>query len=288
MIRIVWALLVALVLAGCGGGGFGTSYTVTGLVVLVGNGQPPSPGATVQIGERTINTATDGSFSLSAPAGTTSLLITYTPTGTTTPVAFRFDFPALTANTDLGDFVIGPNKISVAGVVRSTADNSLLSGVLVRLAGRTATTNASGQFSLADVAYDPASAGGFLGLEGRAGRSGFFTRAFNPDAEPVGGVATISDVLLQPDLGDAPPGTPFTLEGIVGPADATGATVEILNGASVIRRQTVAGDRRFSFWLPVGTYTIRAFRPANPTGAGTQTVTLTSPIQSVRRDVTIP
>lgn len=277
-------------IAGCGGGGTaGPSPRLSGLILLVGNATPPSPGATIQVGDRSTTSAADGFFSFQVPAGTTNVLVTYTPPGSSTPVTFRFDFPAVTSDRDLGDLVIGPEKISVRGTVRSTADNATLAGAAVSLAGQSGTSDASGRFALTNIPYDSARPNGFLGLEGRAGRTGFFTRTFNPSSGPSSGVATVEDILLQPDSGDVPPGTPATLEGFVTPsAQANGAIIEAVSGSTVVRRFTVGADARYGLWLPVGTYTVRAFRPSAPSNVTTFSITLTSPTQVIRRDVALP
>lgn len=287
---LLWFCVVAaMLISGCGGGGGGGSVTLTGLVRLVSNGGAPVNPASVQAGNSSVLTASDGSFSVLAGRGTAFVLVTYTPTGSATPVTFRFDFPAAQVNTDLGDLFIGPTKISATGKVVTTTDGSGVSGATILLGGRSGLSGTDGTFTISDVAYDPASPGGFFSLEGRAGKAGFFTRVFNPESEPVGGSAALGDIPLQPDTGDQPPSTPQTIAGNVRPLNlADGAIVELLQGTTVVRRQTVSTTATYGFWVPVGAYTVKVYRPAAPTNANTYPVTLTAPTQVVKQDVTVP
>lgn len=282
-----WLLFLMLLLVGCGGGGGGGSVHISGLVLWLANSTGPTPAATVQVGSAATTTAADGFFLLTVPAGTTSCTVIYTPT-VGTPVTFTFSFPPVSGDTDLGDLIVGPEKISVSGKVVSTSDGSAIAGASVVLGGKQALTDSLGNYLLTEVAYDSGATNAFLSLVGRAGKSGFFTRAFSPDGLPVGGVASISDIALQPDSGTEPPDTPYVILGSVGPsALATGSVVDLYQGTLLVRRYNVGTDHKYGFWVPVGTYIIRAYKPSTALTAPDITVTLTSPTQVAKRDVTL-
>ncbi len=277
-----------LALVGCGGGGGTTgptSFELSGLVENISNGGAPTPGATVQVGSSTVTTASDGSFAIQAPTGTNFVLVIYTPPGGG-PLTFRFDFAGITDDTNVGKLVVGPQQANVTGAVRDQQDNSLLAGATVTLGGIRATTGANGIYILSGVAYDPATPATFLALEGRAGRAGYFPRIFFPDVTPSGGTATLSDVLLQPDSGGAPPGTPFNIEGFVNPSpDGVGAVVELRLGGTLVRQVTTGANRKYGFWVVPGNYTVTATK--GTLTSGPVPVNLTSPAETIRRDVTL-
>lgn len=280
----VVALLLAL--SGCGGGGGGgaTSILLTGTVANLATGGAPSPAATVASGSVTGTTGTDGGFSLSVPPGATFVDVTFNPGSG--PLTFRFNFSAASDDTDLGVLVVGPQQITVTGLVLNQNTSAPVSGATVRLAGNTTTTDANGRYTFNGVAYVNANPATFYGLEGRAGATNFFPRLFSPTNDPVAGVATLEDVLLAPDAGGPPPGTPFNIEGLVNPsADGVSAVVELRQGATVVRRMTTGSDRRFGFWVAPGTYTLVATKGtlASPPA----TVNLPGPADTVRRDVTL-
>lgn len=282
-----WIWVVGLLLLGCGGGGGGgvTSVQLTGLVENITNGGAPSPAASVQVGSTSVNTGSDGSFTITAPPGTDFVLVVYTPSGGS-PLTFRFDFAPATEDKDLGRLIVGPQQVTVTGAIRNQSDNSAISGATVTLGGVRALTASNGVYSLLNVAYDPGAASTFFNLEGRAGKAGFFPRIYYPDNAPIGGVASISDVFLQPDSGTAPPGTPYNLEGFVNPTpDGVGAVVELRQGATVVRRMTTGSDRRYAFWVAPGNYMVIATK--GTLTSGLVPVTLSSPADTVRRDVTL-
>lgn len=289
------ALVIALFAAGCGGGGGGsttgggTSYLLSGAILDVATGGAPNPAVTIQVGSSTTTSnAVDGSFFISAPAGTTSVAVIFTPTGGS-PTTFRFTFPALAADTDLGDLYVGPEKISVSGRIFKAADSQPIPGATITLGGKSATSDANGAFTIADVAYDPGAPGGFLSLQGRASASGFFSATFSPVAGPVGGVATLDDLFLSSDSGNTPPGTPFNIEGFVLPQNFAAQTqVDLYQGATPIRRFVVGSDGKYGFWVQPGTYTLKAQNPVNGKTAPDETVTLPNTTSVVRKDLTLP
>lgn len=288
---ILLTLLAAFAL-GCGGGGGGTggggSTVITGRVVWLPTGSAPSPSATVQIGSRSVpSDPSDGSFQLSIDPGATQVTVVYSPPGGAT-VSFTFTVPALTADTDLGDLWIGPEKVTVVGKVLSAADGAPVSGALVRFGGQTGLSGADGSFSLSPVAYSKDDLGVFLGIEGQASRPGFLAGSFLAQSEAVGGVVDVGEVLLTPESSNEPPGLPTNLFGRVFPAeDAPGTVITLLQGGNPIRQATVGSDQRYRFWAEPGTYTLRFANPNNGKSAPDRQVTLNSPDDQVEVDVTL-
>lgn len=295
MKNVLFAALVTMLifLIGCGGGGGGGSTTggtiaIRGTVLWLATGGAPTPAATVQAGTNatTTNTA-DGSFTVNAPAGTSSVLVLYQPTGGD-PVTFRFNFTPGTSDVELGDLVIGAQKVAVVGKVLRSTDNSAISGAVVRFAGREGTTLADGTYRLEDVAYDPNALGSFAALEGRVSASGFFPKAFNPVSGAVAGVVEIDDLLLSADTGTTPPDLPYTIFGTVGPASLADGTLVTLWLAGVpVRRFTTSGTGQYGFWVEPGNYVVSFQNPTNSKTSPDQAANLESNVQVLRRDATL-
>ncbi len=288
--RLILLFLIAALLAGCGGGGGGGglgNVAATGRIIWLSSGTGPNPPATVQIGNLSAQTDTGGNFQIAAPAGSTSLLVVYQPVGGSA-VTFRFDIPPLQANQDLGDFYIGPEKITVTGRVLSAVDGSAIPGASVRFAGRMGVTDASGRFNLPEVAYDSGNVAAFLGLEGRVTKTGFFARDFFPSAGAVAGVVTIEDLSLSPEGGTSPPGNPANIEGFISPAgSAPGTVVKLLQNGTPVRQFTVGSDAHYGFFVVAGSYVIQYHNLINGLSAPDESVTLAGANQVVRRDVTL-
>ena len=288
---LFFALLLTL-LAGCGGGGAGTgtgtTFTLSGTVVSLTTGGPPAPVATVQAADAATSTnTTDGSFILSVPAGTNSVLVLFTPPGGS-PVSFRFDIPPVSANTDVGDLVVGPEKARVHGKVINAQNSVGIAGAVVRFAGKQATTGAGGVWEILDVAYDSANISQFLSLSGTVTAGGYLSQTFSPSTAAVGSDVLIDDIALIELSGPVPPGLPANLVGTVSPSNlAPGTVISVRQGGTLIRQFTVGTANVFGFWLPPGTYTINVQNPLNSTGAPDITVTLTRPDEVIRRDVVI-
>lgn len=291
LLLLIVGVLFASLLASCGGGGGGGGQafvSVTGTVLWLPTAAAPSPSALVQIGGNSVSTnAGDGSFVLSAPTGATSVVVLYQSSASAV-YSFRFEFPALTENNDLGELVIGPEKVAVVGNVYSSADGSPVRGAKVTFGGRIGLTDSTGRFSLADVAYDSNNVAQFLALEGRASADGFFSRTFYPTTPAVSNVVTIDDVLLPSDSGTDPPALPANIEGFVSPsASAAGTVVTLLQAGVPVRRFTVGTSRYYGFWVVPGTYTLAFANPTNGLSAPDETVVLAATNQIVRRDVTL-
>jgi hypothetical protein len=283
---IISLLFSALFLAaaGCGGGGGGTggggstTISVFGRIIWIENGGAPSPAATIRIGSvSTTTNAADGGFALDVPSGATSVTVSTTVAGKA--IIRTFTFPAASSSVDLGDLFIGPDEVSVSGRLVSSSTGSSIAGATVTLAGRRAVSAADGSFTIALVAYSSASQAVFLGLQGEASATGFFTGFFSPPAAAVGGVVAVGNISLVPTGGDAPPPLPYNLIVTCTPS-GSGATVEVLSGATVIRTLTADSAGKATFWLPAGAYTVRAVKAAQ-TGSSPVTITSTNSQTSI-------
>lgn len=290
--RIAVLLLAAAVLWGCGGGGGGggnppVGTTVVGRVIWVVDGQAPSPAATVQADQASTQTSTtDGSFSFVAPQSATSLLVLFQSGGAT--VSFRYTIPPASGGVaDMGDLYIGPEKVTVQGRVVSAIDGTAVQGAQVDFAARRGSTDASGNFSLGDVAYaDGASA--FFDIEGEVTRAGFLPQVVRAEDPAASGVVTVADILLVPESGSEPPPPPYNIKGTISPTNSAPGTIVSLLAAGVpIRRWTVGGDGTYGFWVLAGSYTIRYHNPTNNMTAPDETVTLANQNQIITRDVTL-
>lgn len=283
MKRFLILFAIALVvLAGCGGGGGGTggsnggaSGSVVGRVLSVQTGGPVSPAATVQVGSNTSSTSTaDGSFTVDAPTGSTNLIVdTHNQFG-----VWNFTIPAVNGTVDAGDLWVGPEQVTVTGQVVSSADNLPVAGATVSFAGRTATTNAQGIFSLSNVAYSSSTQTAFWGIVGTATASQFFKSDFSAaPAVANNGIVTVNDIVLTPLSDDDPPPLPGNIVGRVTPlAQASGTVVTLKdNSGNAVRTFNVGPSGGYSFWVSPGTYTLEF-----------QNGTLTAPTQSVNLTAT--
>ena len=288
MNRILCLLVVLLLaIAGCGGGGGGGTpaeeFFVDGRVLDVATGGPVNPGASVTIaGNSTTSDIIDGFFSVDAPAGTTSALVAPVQAGYG---AYTFTFSPTSGDVDLGDLWVGPERVTVRGTVRDSISNLPIAGATVRFAGRQATSNASGVFNLTEVAYASSNLGVFWGILGSASAAGYFSAEFSTSGiTAASGVVNVGDVMLQNAGDDDPPGTPYNLWGNVTPTgDAPGSTVELRKSGTLFRTYTVSGDGRYFFWVPAGTYTVRAVKGS--TVGASKNVTLSQSNQVLQTDV---
>ncbi len=285
MIGRIWLFLACVMLVGCAGTGPSTSSgSVIGRVLNVSTGGPPNPAATVQIASATTTTSlADGSFTLAAQNGTTALTV-----DNGFPPAWVFSIGPVDGNTDVGDLWVGPERVTLTGVVRDATTNAIVPGAIVRFGGRIGQTNLSGVFSLIDVAYSSATQTAFWGIVGDVRATGFFRTEFS--AQPniaVGGVVDVGDILITPTSDPNPPGIPYNIWGVVtAPGGAIGSIVRLKQGGSDVRVFNVGADGRYLFFVVPGTYTISASKGAST--APDIVVTLTQPNEVIRRDVTIP
>lgn len=288
MKALLWFVAAILLIVGCGGGGGGggstgggTKVTLSGRIIWIETGSGPNPAATVRAGTAsTLTDILDGFFQFDADAGVTTLTVTYVPTGGSAIVR-TFTIPAGSGSLDLGDLYIGPQVVTLNGRVVDVSTNKAISGATVSIAGRTAKTNSSGNFSIANVAYSATNPAVFLGLEGTVNAPGYFARSFNPPTLATGGIVQVGTISLTPEGSDDPPPPPFDVQGTVTPASqGANAIVVAKQGASVLRRTTADSNGRFTLWLPTGTYTIEA-TSGSQKGTATVTVTDTNVIKNV-------
>lgn len=273
---LLFLLLIALV--GCGGGGGslpGQTATLVGRVLWIESNAATSPASSISVGSA--STATDlidGSFVIVVPQGASSLTISYSETGSSTPIVRTFTFTSAIGTLDVGDFYIGPDVVTVHGTVIDASDQLPVAGATVKLAGRTATTSASGEFNLLQVAYSFASPAAFGDLVGEVTEINYVTRQFSPPTVVTSGVVEVGALEISPTSFDVPPPLPANVTGTVLPIiDGAGATVELLDGITVIRTTTADGAGQFRFWIGVGNYTVRA---TNGLKTGTSPLQVTS------------
>lgn len=275
--RNVWLALLGTLLLGCGGGGGGIAVTANliGRVLWVETNAATDPASSVSAGGKSTTTdPIDGFFTLSVPQGTSTAIVSFTPSGSTTPVVMTFNFAPAVGSVDLGDLYIGPETVTVHGTVTDASDSSLVQGATVKLAGRTATTDFVGEFDLLNVAYSSTSPAAFGDIVGDVSKALFVTRQFTPPVTAIGGVVEVGTIVISPESLTTPPPFPSNLTGTILPSlDGAGAFVEVLDGATVIRTTFADGLGRYGVWVPVGTFTVRA--TAGPK-TGTATATMTS------------
>lgn len=279
-------LLLALGCGGGGGGGVTTPSTVNinGQVLWIETGAATDPATTVRIGNVSAQTdLIDGYFSLDVPLNSSSLTATYSGTGT--PVVQTFTFDAATADTYLGDLYIGPETVTVRGTVVDSSSSSPVPGAKVSIAGKNATTNSSGLFSITGVAYSSTNQAVFFGLQGVVSSTNYFDGYFSPSSSAAGGIVDVGTVSVTPKGSTTPPGLPYNVSGALLPTGSGGgATVVAKVGTSVIRTTTADVTGTYKMWLPAGTYTIEATKGAS---SGTATLTVTNVNQLVTKNVTL-
>lgn len=282
-----WLILLLLLLLGCGGGGGtgpGGSFSVlVGRILWIESNGATSPASTVTAGgNNTTTDLVDGSFSLNVPNGTTSATVSYSSGGA--PVVFTFTFPAASGTVDLGDLYIGPETVTVHGTVLDASDDTPVSGALVKLAGRSGSTAANGEFTLLNVAYSSTSPAAFGDLVGQVSKALYVTRQFSPPTVAVGGVIEIGSILISPESLDEPPPFPANITGTVMPGGG-GAMVELLDGSMAVVRTTFAdGTGQYRLWAGAGSYTVRATKGPQ---TGTAPVTVVQPNVQLVVNVTI-
>lgn len=283
----ILSALFLLVVLGCGGGGGGggaSQSTIVGRVLNVATGGPTNPRSSVQVGANsTLTSASDGSFSLPAPNGTTSVQVdTLGAFG-----VWTFAFAPSNGVTDVGDLWVGPEQVTVEGTVLNSVDNQPVPGATVSFAGRLGTTDANGHFSLPNVAYSSATQTAFWGIAGFVRKNGFDPAEFS--AQPhvaVGGVVTVDDILMTPTSDPNPPGPPYNIWGRVSPpAEAPGTIATLKENGNPVRIFNVGSDGIYRFWVPPGAYSID-FVKGNLT-ANVPSVVLTQPNDVIRQDVTL-
>lgn len=284
MRKVFLGLSVIALVVGCGCGPIGGGIQVTGRVLNVSTGNPPNPQATVQIANVTTQTgAGDGVFVMNVPSGSSSAIVLSSfPT-------FTFTFPPIVGPTDLGDFWIGPTTVSIVGQVIDAGDSTPVSGVLVRFAGKRTMTDGGGNFTLTEVAYDPANTFVFTGILGRLEKAAYVPAEFFVNQNPIGGVISLPPLLIARVSDPSPPPPPFNLWGVVslqGGGNPAGTISTLLQNGTPVRQFNVGNDGRYLFWAVPGDYTIRFQRSGFQT-LEIQITGFTEPSQVIRNDVTL-
>jgi len=251
---VLGLVLLAALLAGCGGGGGGTA-TAIGRVLNVQTGQPPNPSCNVSLGGGTAvaTSSVDGSFSATGPSGSTALTVDTIIFGVKT-----FTVPRISGVTAVGDFWIGPQETTLEGQVLSGTDSSPVAGATVSFAGRIGTTDANGDFQLANVAYSTSGQSVFWGIVGTIRATGFITESFS--ASPYtdnGGITNIGSILITSLTDPNPPGDPYNIYGAVfASGGPSGTIVTLKQNGTPVRIVNVGSDGNYYFWIVPGSYTI--------------------------------
>ena len=282
--------LLSFVLLACGGGGGAFSAVrLSGRVLDISTGAPTTTACSVQSQSATATTqVVDGSFLVGAPSGATQLIVSPPSILTGYPV-FTYTFaPQTLTQNDVGDLWIGPQQVTVTGVVQNASDNSAIANATVRFAGQTATTDATGTFNVQHVAYSSTNTSSFEGITGQVDRTNFLSNQFTPNGNTAtAGVVNVGVVLMTPvDSNTAPP-LPYNIWGIISPSTVANGTVVSLrnSGGTLVRRFTVGADARYQFWVSAGSYHIDFANGAHT--APTQNVTLNNSSDVIRADATL-
>ncbi len=291
LLFLLVSLFATVLVSGCGGGGGksipATKITITGNVLWIETGAGTAPQTTVQInGVSGLAATADGYFSIDVPVGTLTLTATYAAAAGATPVVQTFNLGTVTASTDLGQLYIGPTTVSVTGRLLDSGSGAPVPLATVNFAGRTAMSGTDGRFTLTGVAYSSKTLSIFLGLQGSASLTNYFTSAFNLPAGATSGVADAGDITMVQTGGNTPPGLPFDLTITVLPASkGAGAAVTVLSGATIIRTGAADATGKVTFWLGQGTYTVRATQGA---AVATTSVTITNQAVPISASLTFP
>jgi hypothetical protein len=256
---LLLAIAFALVSSGCGGGGGGggATSTITGQVLQVETGGAPNPQVSVQAGSGSVlSSAVDGSFTLSVPAGSTTVTVdTRSSAG-----VWTFTIPATTANQneDVGELWVGASQVTISGKVVDSTTSNPVQGAKVSFAGRVASTAADGSFNITQVAYPASNFAAFDGIVGSASATNYISNSFNAGSATVtGGVLTIANVLLTPQSSNTPPSTPYTIHGTITPSSiAAGTTVTLSLNGTVVRITHADVNGNYQFWVGPGTYSL--------------------------------
>jgi hypothetical protein len=196
--------------------------------------------------------------------------------------------PLVAGVNDVGDLWVGPERVTLTGVVKSSATGLPIAGATVSFGGRMGLTDASGVFSLAEVAYSSSTQVAFWGIPGSVRATGFFKADFSAAPHVAqSGIVNVGEILLVPTSDPNPPGPPYNIWGqITAPGGPSGSVVRLKQGGVDVRVFNVGPEGRYFFFVTAGDYTISASKGAST--APDVNVTLTSPTEVIRRDIVIP
>ena len=278
-------LLAALTfgVVGCGGGSSpsgnpgGTVVTVTGRIIRAETNTRPDPAATITIGGATAqSSATDGTFTVAnVPSDATSAVITATGVRSLTlPITL-----STTVANNLGDIFLSDTSYdaTVSGRVVTTVDNSqqAVAGAVVTIAGRKATTDVNGAFSIPNL---PVGLGSIAGNYGVVKAGGFedklvtdLTLEFPLTA---GANALANPIVIERPIGSTP-NPPFTIRGVVtlNGVASPGIPVRATTAGGLVFSTTTGPGGSYFFWLVTGDYNLLA---ESGTASGTTSVSLIS------------
>lgn len=281
---IALVALFGIIILGCGGGGGGVSagtVNIVANVLWIETGSATSPQATARIGDVAVQTdPIDGFISMDVAPGNLTLTVTFTPTGSSTPIVRSFPLGVITGDVDLGEIYIGPEEISITGLIRDSTTSNPVNGATVKIAGRSGITGVDGRFTVPNVAYSSSTQSVFFGLQGQVTKPGYFTTFFSPPGLPSSGTLDVGELTLTPEGSTSPPPLPFNVSGLATPTGAF-AQIEVLSGVTPIRNVIADGGGNFSLWLPAGSYTVNATSGVR-TGTTNLVVTNVNTITSVQ------
>ena len=282
-VRYAVCVLLCYALTACGGGGGGgggTNANLTGRVIYVETGGAPNPQASVQVGGVSVLTdASDGSFTLSVPQGTTKLTVdTKSASG-----VWTFAIPPATGTQDVGDLWVGPNRVTLTGQVLDSSTNAGIKGASVTFGGAIGTTDSTGTFSLNPVAYPTTNLAAFWGIVGNVNATNYYANTFNASPNTsVAGVVNVAAILMTPLSNTTPPPPPYNIWGEITPTNlGANCKVTLLQNGTPVRVTHADSSGTYYLWVVPGTYTLHFVSGSHTTGDLPVTVKTTNDVERV-------
>lgn len=297
------ASLAVAVLTGCGGGGKpgpGTpSSTVSGIVRDSAQGDVQVENATVVIGgvsgttvrRDNVTTGNDvGTFRLvNVPEGVNTAVITFLNTrvidDTTTPPktetftdtqTVAFTPPTIRGGNGPYEFFVNIGQVSGRVLL---PDGKPVAGAFVSIApdGFITETDAAGNFFVENIFPGTIEISGVIG-----------TNSATKSLTIGSGITATGDLTLVSDPNPFPPGFPATILGKVtanNGASGAGATVILSRSGGQIEQVVAGATGDFSFYVPVGDYSVRVLKDGFVDGTASGAVT--NPNTPLRLDVAV-
>lgn len=266
----VLPLLLAWGCGGGGGGGGGSSTTATGTVLDSAQNDQPVADARVEIGGASTTTGANGTFTLGGSrVGATTATVT-APGGEAQIIALS---TPITSGSN-GPFELIINIGQLRGRVLAPGGQPANGALVTVIAtGDNVTTGPDGVFQIDNLPATTTDVTAVLAI------------ASVTTAVTIGnGVTEIGDLLLVNDPNPNPPGLPRTIDGTVraGGVLSPNATVLLLQNGVERERTVTDATGSYSFYVPVGTYVVRA--TIDGLGTADFAVTVTNTAQPVRQD----
>jgi hypothetical protein len=252
----------APMLSGCGGGGGGGGGNATTRVRFIildsESGDTEVEGATVTFGGLTGVTRTVDNANATNPVGSVDFVnapvntrtVVVTPVGGTAQT-LAID-PALGAG-DNGTIELFINIGQISGrVLLPDGQPAANAFVTISATGETLQVNANGTFLAQFVPKGPSQV---FAVEGTATKT--------TDVTVGNGENAIGDIQLVDDPNPNPPPLPYTVKGtitVTGVGSISGTTAVLERNGVQIETATTQNDGTYGFYVPVGTYTVRAVR----------------------------